>query len=190
MGRSESFSPSLDGWGIGMNRGERWKPVVGLEGYYEVSNYGDVWSVRRERRLAITDRKGYNEVSMCVNYKQYHRLVHVLVAAAFIGPCPKGKEVNHKDLNKRNNWYGNLEYMTHKKNCAHAIANGRWTSKEANSHPGEKNGGAKLTWEQVRQIRKLYKSGKQNRYALADKFGVSEAAIYYIVNGQAWKEAA
>lgn len=40
---------------------------------------------------------------------------------AFVGPCPKGKEVNHKDGKLDNNRRTNLEYITHKRNMLHAV---------------------------------------------------------------------
>jgi hypothetical protein len=47
-----------------------------------------------------------------VNLSKRQKLVHRLVAEAFIGPCPTGKQVNHKDGVKANNNLENLEYVT------------------------------------------------------------------------------
>lgn len=171
-------------------RHELWRSVVGFEGFYEVSNRGRILSVRRGRILAETDRGGYVETSMCVNYKQFHRLVHVLVAAAFVGPCPPGKEVNHKDLNKANNCDWNLEYVTHKRNCAHAIENGNWPDRSANSHPGELHGMSKLTWDAVDEIRRLYGTNSWTHQCLANRFGVTRGAITYVLSENAWRRAA
>lgn len=45
------------------------------------------------------------------------KYLHQLVALAWIGPPKKGQEVDHKDGNKHNNHYRNLQYLTHKENC-------------------------------------------------------------------------
>ena len=103
---------------------EIWKPF--LNGYYEISNKGRVCSTRFNNRI-IKQHKyghGYRCVTTCVAYEMHTYQVHRLVAKYFIGPCPKGKEVNHKDLDKTNNYVTNLEYKTHKKNVRHAIENG------------------------------------------------------------------
>lgn len=66
----------------------------------------------------------YPAVSLTVDCKTTWYSVHKLVARAFIGPCPKGKEVNHKDLNKLNPRADNLEYLTRPQNAIHAHRNG------------------------------------------------------------------
>jgi len=167
---------------------ERWKPVVGLEGFYEVSDHGRVFSVRSGKILTETDRGGYVETHMCVNYRQMHWLVHVLVAAAFIGPCHEGMEVNHKDLNKANNYWRNLEYMTHKRNCAHARANGHWPDPSAHSHPGELHGMSKLTWAAVDRMRRLHATGNWTQQRLAEEFGVSRGNVSLVVNRKMWTQ--
>jgi len=54
-------------------------------------------------------------------------LAHTLVAIHFIGPCPLGKtEINHKDLDKRNNHWSNLEWVTHSYNILHARGVKHW----------------------------------------------------------------
>lgn len=72
-------------------------------------------------------------------------LVHRVVAEAFKGYCPVGKEVNHKDLDKTNNSPSNLEYKTHRFNLHHAVKNGAGV------------GQPKLSYSQVKTIRKLSK---------------------------------
>lgn len=67
---------------------------------------------------------GYNHVTLYHNGNRYRKLVHRLVAEAFI-PNPENKpEVNHKDGNKTNNDISNLEWVTHSENIQHAYDTG------------------------------------------------------------------
>lgn len=117
---------------------EEWRPVVGYEGIYDISSHG---RVRRIGKAARTGRGrgggaqigrvlkpqpngGYRQVYLWRDGKQKPRLVHCLVAEAFIGPVPPGHEVNHCDGNKTHNWIGNLEYLTRSKNLEHAYRTG------------------------------------------------------------------
>src|ERR1700690_1235619 len=102
---------------------EIWKKVVGYEGLYEVSNLGRVWSCKR-RKVMSPNNSAYPRLVLCKGKVHTGKDVHVIVANAFIGPCPKGKEVNHKDLNTRNSKAKNLEYVTSAQNKKHARDNG------------------------------------------------------------------
>lgn len=96
---------------------EIWKPVLGYEGYYEVSNYGRVKrletrvnsnrggrAVREKILKQITTKFGYLTVHLCVENKRDKKKIHRLVAEAFI-PNPDNLPcVNHKDENKSNNF--------------------------------------------------------------------------------------
>jgi hypothetical protein len=105
---------------------------------YEVSSNGEVKSLERrvnhngrtrtvkERVLATSLRAGYKIVKLNKDGKQETFYVHRLVADAFISnPDPiNKKEVNHKDGNKLNNDYSNLEWCTHQENMIHAFQTG------------------------------------------------------------------
>lgn len=100
---------------------ETWLPVPDYEGIYEVSNLGQVWSFPRPRTKGgimrlFPDKHGYPWVTLTKNGEQKRRAVHQLVAAAFIGPCPEGQEVRHKDGDPTNPRVDNLIYGTHGEN--------------------------------------------------------------------------
>ncbi len=103
---------------------EEWIDIKGFEGLYQVSNLGNIKSMSREVRANTCGvRKlpekvlakcasscGYYIVVLCKDGKHYTRLIHRLVAEAFIPNPRKLKEVKHKDENKLNNISINLEW--------------------------------------------------------------------------------
>lgn len=121
---------------------EIWKPVVGWEGFYEVSNMGRVRSITRivhadihrvdgtywhqtykkEGRILKTHDNGHSYLSVGLHgqgRKDKHVYIHIMVAKAFI-PNPNNlPEVNHKDFNKKNNTVENLEWVSRKDNQLH-----------------------------------------------------------------------
>lgn len=107
--------------------GEEWRPVVGFEGSYEVSSYGRIRSLDREweqksrngtiythRKKGVMLQPGIasNDYPTVCLGRGNTRTLHSLVAEAFVGPCPPGEEVRHKDDNRRNPEWDNLEYGT------------------------------------------------------------------------------
>lgn len=118
---------------------EIWKPVVGAEGSYEVSNFGQVRSVTRYVRLVAhgietrrlspgkvlrpgPSRSGHLSVAIG---KGNSRLVHQLVMEAFVGPRPKWADVAHNDGNPVNNHIDNLRYATRTSNNQDVVYHGR-----------------------------------------------------------------
>ena len=101
-----------------------WKPVVGYEGLYEVSNTGLVRSLNnlKGRMLKLTKRKdGYLGVCLYKHCKQETKTVHRLVAETFI-PNPNNlKVINHKDENRSNNNVENLEWCTYSYNTTYSM---------------------------------------------------------------------
>ena len=105
---------------------EEWRDIPGYESFYQVSNLGNVRSIRfnKVRNMKSWDSHGYRAVELCINNNRYIVGVHQLVALAFI-PNPENKpEVNHKDRNRSNNNVENLEWVTQSENIAHAYRNG------------------------------------------------------------------
>lgn len=99
---------------------EIWKDIPGYEGLYQVSNLGNVRSLRFETPKLLrqrTDADGYKILDFCVYGIQKTLKVHRLVAMAFLPNPNKLPEVNHKDENKANNRVPNLEWCTKLYNC-------------------------------------------------------------------------
>lgn len=102
-----------------------WKPVAGFEGLYEVAPCGAIRNARTLRWLSPSEKDdGYMSVKLFQDGVGRNRTVHRIVAEAFL-PNPENKpQVNHKDLNKKNNDVSNLEWVTQSENQSHAIRNG------------------------------------------------------------------
>ena len=110
---------------------EYWRPVLGYEGLYEVSNLGRVRSLDTYRKgkngsvrfykgrilKLSTNGRGYLQVFLCKNRKVKKFKIHRLVAEAFLPNPDNLPEVNHKDENKLNNNAENLEWCDREYNC-------------------------------------------------------------------------
>lgn len=158
-----------------MHPTEEWRPTHHPN--YEVSNLGRVRSSygRALRILKPTRQKGYPAVGFHTAGRSRFQRIHRLVAAAFLGPCPKGQEVCHKDHDKENACLTNLEYGTHRRNMKDSVFSGQWHA-------------SKLTVDDVLKIRQLYDEGII-QIRLAKQFSVSQSQISAIVRGEKWSYA-
>lgn len=173
---------------------ERWLPVVGYEGYYEVSDYGRVRSARRpvnswrgpiwlksKPRLAARSEHGYMRVKLHKGGKGQMCHVHLLVMEAFVGPKAEGQETRHLDGDRTNNLLSNLCYGTKKENADDRKRHG--------THPAEeKNPRAILSVEAVRDIRRRYAEGGISQRQLANEYGVVQVQISRVVRGVSWPD--
>lgn len=118
---------------------ERWLPVPGHEGRYEVSDHGRVWSVKRIIALRNGETRtvggrvlkggrlkgGHRTVSLATtNGAEEFRYVHRLVLEAFVGSCPEGMECCHWDDDPGNNRLDNLRWGTRSENMLDRTRNG------------------------------------------------------------------
>ncbi len=102
--------------------GEEWKWIEGYEGIYKVSNCGRVANLKGLREQ-FTNGNGYHQINLCKEGNVKSCKVHKLVAKAFCEGYKEGLVVNHKDLDKTNNHYSNLEWITQKENVIHYYQN-------------------------------------------------------------------
>ena len=161
-----------------------WRPIPLLDGAYEASDTGLIRRCRASggthigRLLSVRAMpNGYWVCSPWVANKSRQSLVHRLVASAFLGPCPVGYEVNHKDLDKANNSVANLEYVTRSENLLHRAA--------AGIGRGTTNGTNRLSEDSVRSIRERHANGEGYK-RLGAAFGVNWGTIRDIVKGRIW----
>jgi len=121
--------------------------------------------------------EGYLQVILMIEKQRKAFLIHRLVALTFLEQ-PEGKPfINHIDCNKMNNNIENLEWCSSKENSQHASRMGRLVPSY-----GEKNGRAKLKYNQIDTIKK----SKKTYRALAREYGVSINTIYKVKNNVSW----
>lgn len=168
-------------------KNEVWKPVDGFPNT-EVSNLGRVKSLfRGQDRIRKTQAHqcGYEVVKLqCGNFRKWCR-VHVLVMEAFIGPKPKGWDVNHIDGCKQNNRLENLEYVTRSYNHKHAFQLGLAKS-PFRHYQGSKHPGSKVKESDVHTMREMFAQGIPRR-SIAEKFDISPYTVWDIVKRRSWK---
>lgn len=163
-----------------------WEPITGYEGYYEVSNLGDIKRIVTYKGKPILrilkpqdDGSGYMKVRLYKQGKSKFFRVHRVVMRAFIGECPENNEVNHKDGDRANNSLDNLEYMTKSENNMHMYRVLGYKRRFINRKH--------LTKSQVIQIRELYATNEYSQVDLAEKFGMNRNTISNIVRRISWK---
>lgn len=165
---------------------------------YEISSDGRVFSHnyknsgRRKELRQRLDRYGYPIVFMSSNGRKYKRTVHRLVAFAFLGnPIAERTHVNHKNGVRHDNDFTNLEWVTHQENVQHSWkVNGRKHSESrVKAHialfTGESNPVAKLTTEQVLEIKDKRRNGATLK-ELSAEYGVATGQISSIARGKSW----
>ena len=171
-----------------MKHVEVWKDITGYEGYYQVSNSGNVKSLDRvvkhrtsgfltlkgkllKPRKSTQDRK---YVDLNKNKKAKRFYIHTLVAQTFIGERPKGYDICHINGNNQDNRLENLRYDTKGQNQIDIY------------RQGGKHGLGKLSIEQVLEIRQLYATGEYTHFELAKKFNVSQNTTQRVVKRQSF----
>jgi len=127
---------------------------------------------------AFPDKRGYLRVNTYEGGKWTQLAVHFLVCEAYHGPRPTGLLVAHGDGDPANNAARNLRWATHAENEADKRAHGR-------SLLGERHHRAKLSDEQVREIRRKRLAGDSLK-ALSREYEVAESTISSIFLRKTW----
>lgn len=158
---------------------ETWKPVVGFEGLYEVSDLGRVRN-RRGRVLKPHCRKedGYYSLPLSCVGKVKRAYLHRVVAEAFKGAAPPGHEVAHDDGDKARNVPDNLIWKTRQENIEDNRRLGALLK-------GEAHGMHIFTEQTVRLAREL-KAAQTPERKIAAQCGVSRWALRDMLQGRTW----
>jgi hypothetical protein len=172
---------------------ERWLPVVGFEGLYEVSDQGRVQSLPRTvahycgglrlfpgRVLIQTARKkdGYVQVPLSKAGHVKRAYVHQLVANAFHGVRPEGRDAAHHNGNKADNRAVNVRWKTRAENSLDRIRHGTIAH-------GERHGMSRFTVQGVLLARRLKLRGMSER-KIALRVGVSCWTLHDMLKGRTW----
>lgn len=125
-------------------------------------------------------KDGYGQL----NYQSKGWLAHRLSWTLTNGPIPEGMCVCHSCDNPPCINPEHLFLGTNSENMADMKAKGR----RKNVNAGEKNGRAKLTWEDVTEIRRAYAAKEVNQLQLAKKFPISQTSISLLLKNKIWKD--
>lgn len=142
---------------------------------YSVGSDGSVYGPKGALKASLrSSKKPYLAISTTNPKKTMH--VHIMVAEAFIGPCPKGQQVAHKNGDPTDNRLENIQYLSCRENILQKHDHGTMAK-------GDRHGMHKLTEAQAIQI--LSEAG--TFASLGRKYGVDEDTISHLKNGRTWK---
>lgn len=171
---------------------EVWKPIVGWEGIYEVSDFGRVRRILAARSTRNGHVLSYDQIysgylRVFLSNKEHSKryLVHRAVLDAFVGP-DKSSEVDHINGNKADNRLVNLRWVTRRQNIDYSIASrpeGHWARGERS------NSNKTITEDRVRIIRLERQLGRGDGYLsfYAKLWDVNPATLSRISRGLSWK---
>lgn len=159
---------------------EEWRPIPSLSGF-EASNIGRIRRTFGNGNTRIVSGilhvSGYLRIITIKHGKRSCKRVHRLVCEAFLGACPKGYHVNHKDGVKTNNRLSNLEYVTPLENIRHA-----WRTGLVKPHiPSRFVYPRKLSDEAIQFIHE--NNGKLTQAEIAKTVGVSAMMVSKVQRG-------
>ena len=161
---------------------EIFKTIVGHE-MYSVTNKGRVYNEKRDKFLKPSVNSS-NYKKVVLNGKNLY--VHRLVAEAFCDNPNNLCEVNHKDGNKWNNNYTNLEWVTKSENAQHAFDMGLRTISGYTRYRVSKSA-HRFTDYEIEEIHNMYYDG-MTKQEIADKIGCYSSTICNILNGKTYRE--
>lgn len=173
---------------------EIWKYIEGYGDKYSISSYGNIkrnyvltkWGTKVKSQTPIKihkDRNGYLRCDL-IQYggKRKGRLLHRLVAKAFLSNPLNYKEINHIDGNKENNKVTNLEWCTRAYNIRHAVDTGLWKPKEGVNHFRSKP--VMQIDPTTKEIIKVWDSVNMATRALGGKRSYGGSHIWDVIKGK------
>jgi len=177
---------------------EIWKPVVGFEGFYEVSSLGRVRSLDRTtttrgnkikpykrswkgRILSHSFIEGYPSVILYKESEPHTLRIHRGVLSAFLRLPKSGEVCMHLDHCRSNNHLTNLKWGTQRENMQQSVDDGKLCK-------GEDKPFAKLSNTDVQEIKSLLRDGSRLTHReIGKRYGVTVGVISNINTGRAWK---
>ena len=175
---------------------ELWVNIPEMEKYYQASNKGRIRSKDRSMpwksktgTLHIRNVKGkilsparckYLQVHLSINNKHYMRYVHRLVALCWIPNLDKFPEVDHINGDRYDNSIDNLRWVMHNTNIQASYNN-------LQHKHGEVSCKAKLSENQMFEIRNIYERKKLSQQKIGELYGISQTQVGHIVRGVRWK---
>jgi len=158
---------------------EVWRPIRGYEGHYEISNHGNVRSLKNNKNKLLKNiigYKGYRVVNLSLNDKKVKKYkIHVLVLEAFICKRPGPTHLIHachNDGNRTNNHLHNLRWDSPRNNQLDLI-----------KHNPKRH---KLKESDILKIRKLSKEEGLSASQISRNYGVSSSHIRCILRKDRW----
>lgn len=168
---------------------EIWRPIVGYETSYEVSDLGRVRRSddhphskgKRPLKPYVHKKTGYASVGLCRGGVNKTLNVHVLVAKAFLGERPTGFDCAHLDGVRKNCAATNLKWATRKENHSHKIIHGTHLF-------GERINPHKLAERDIPEIFRLRMCGVTG-YEISQRLGVTVGCVFSVLSRKTWKRA-
>lgn len=144
---------------------------------YCAGNDGSIWSNKSGKWMLLSpsiDKRGRARYRLSIDSNESYFFGSQLVLMAFIGPCPKGMEACHNNGDNTNNCLYNVRWDTHKNNIADKKKHGTYTC-------GENHHSAKLTDNEIEEIKSLYSVENLTQREIAEIFDVSQGQIQKIL---------
>ena len=159
---------------------EIWKDITGYEGLYQISNYGNIVSIKNRWGKRVKPRniskhitkKGYERVGLYKDNTQKLFMVHKLVMLAFNPMNGENLEINHKNYIRSDNRLENLEWLTHKDNVRYSKA------KKINQY--DLQGNFIKTWDTIKSAAISLNNGKYTSSISLCLSGKSKTAFGFI----------
>lgn len=155
------------------------------DGILDVSEDGlIVKDLKRDKTLNQTFTSNYARVQCYGKGIQVNRLVHL----KYIGPIPNKRVVDHRDGNKLNNHYSNLEAITESENNKRAHRLGlkplTESQRESRRYKGIENPLSKLSIKQIKELRKLWNNKEITKKEAIVKYEITRKTVENIISGR------